>query len=175
MICTETDDKMHFGILFSQTVNLHEYEKSHQNTEYFERFPTPDAALTQPNKLKYYRLKNQLSKAAVAKYLGCTENNYARYECTEHGFSSLWLILKLSQLYGIDPYLLADEYHSFLLKGQAVQIKAFRKQHGFTQEQLANMLGVSRNTVKRWEKEKDTITRLNFEVLRRYMSQLCSE
>ena len=126
LICTDDNGKMHIGILFSQTVNLHDFKKEHQHSAFFERFPTPNSAVTQPDKLKYFRLKNKFSKAAVAEYLGCTEKNYARYECTEHGFSSLWLVLKLSQLYGIDPYLLADEYHSFLLKGQAEQRVFFK-------------------------------------------------
>lgn len=36
-------------------------------------------------------------------------------------------------------------------------VKAFRKEHGLTQTALANMLGVSKKTIEKWEQGKNNV------------------
>lgn len=51
------------------------------------------------------------------------------------------------------------------------EIRAFRKQTGLTQEQLARELGTSMMTIRRWEQNHHAPTGVYLKVLRDYMAQ----
>ena len=53
----------------------------------------------------------------------------------------------------------------------AEQLKALRRQHGWSQEDLARELGVSFSTVNRWENDKAKPSKLAKKQLKRLLSE----
>ena len=63
----------------------------------------------------------------------------------------------------------------FLVESLSERIKYFRKVKGWTQEQLARNLGVSLNTVQRWEMGKTEPSPLAKEKLRAVFQEILDE
>jgi len=53
----------------------------------------------------------------------------------------------------------------------AEQLKALRRQHGWSQEDLARELGVSFSTVNRWENDKAKPSKLAKKQIKRLLSE----
>jgi DNA-binding transcriptional regulator YiaG len=58
------------------------------------------------------------------------------------------------------------------MKHLPAQLKYIRKQHDWSQEELARNLGVSLNTVQRWEMGKNKPSRMAIEKLRPFLRQI---
>lgn len=58
---------------------------------------------------------------------------------------------KLADFYHLKIPELLDTYHLFLYQHQISSLKSFRKDNSLTQQQLANILGISRTTLQCWE------------------------
>ena len=88
---------------------------------------------------------------------------YQSCEYDSREYYSLETLEKLAEFYHIPAENLMDEYHIFLYHEPGIQIKQFRKRHGYTQEQFANILNVWKNTVRAWEKGYKRISREHFD------------
>lgn len=128
-------------------------------------YSNPDQPHTVPEKIRYYRHKYLLHQNDVANALNMERTIYQSYEYNSREYYSLEVLEHLAVFYQIPPENLMDEYHRFLYHAPGIKIKQFRKQHGYTQEQLAEKLGVWRASVRAWEKEQKRISRKNYQKL----------
>lgn len=60
---------------------------------------------------------------------------------------------------------LMDDYNIYIYNGQGSQIRALRNVKNITQKELAKLLCVSINAVKRWESEKVRISKQTWKKL----------
>lgn len=70
---------------------------------------------------------------------------------------------------GVSPYLLYDDYLSFVDRDYGRKIKEIRKKNKMTQEKFGQSLKVHRKTVLRWEKSKLKPTRKHYLILKEYL------
>lgn len=88
---------------------------------------------------------------------------YQICEYDTHEYYPLETLEMLAGFYHIPIENLMDEYHIFLYHDPGAQIKQFRRQHGYTQEQLADKLNVWTNTVRAWEKGYKKMSREHYD------------
>ena len=69
-----------------------------------------------------------------------------------------------------DKIRINDEYINFLLGDPQKAISGFRKRENLTKQELADMLGVWKSSIRAWETGKTLISRAKFEQLKRCMS-----
>ena len=63
---------------------------------------------------------------------------------------------RLAELYDIPLEELLDDYHLFLLRGQAEQLKTLRESKKLTQKEFAESIGVPLGKYKHWDAGKST-------------------
>ena len=69
---------------------------------------------------------------------------------------------RLAELYDIPLEELLDDYHLFLLRGQAEQLKTLRESKKLTQKEFAESIGVPLGKYKHWEQGKVQISKSNW-------------
>lgn len=123
------------------------------------RYPDPSMITNVADKLRYYRYKKSLRQRDVADYAGINRTTYAEYE-KDAEFIPMDNLRKIAECLEIDlRELLMDDYSRFLFEGQGQQIRALRKGLGLTQNEFGKLMGVHGGTVKKWEGEKQIISR----------------
>lgn len=65
------------------------------------------------------------------------------------------LLVQVAIHCGLDKHFCCSPYHIFIARDAGAQIKQYRKNLGITQRELAAKLGVTRTTVRRWEKNEN--------------------
>ncbi len=118
---------------------------------------------TIPEKIRYYRHKHLLHQRDVANALNIERTVYQSCEYDTRDYYPIELLEKLADFYHITAENLMDEYHLFLYHDPGTQIKQFRKQHGYTQEQLADKLGVWKQSIRSWEKGYKKMSREHYD------------
>lgn len=83
-------------------------------------------------------------------------------EMDSHGYYSLEILEQLAMFYHIPVENLMDEYHIFLYHEPGKIMKQYRKKNHYTQQQLADLMGVWKCTVTNWEKGYTRITKKNY-------------
>ena len=106
------------------------------------------------DRLRWCRYRKGMLQREVADFLGIDRSTYMSYEENVRDLYPLENMEKLAELYSVPIMSLLDEYNMFLYRGQGKQIKALRKAYGMTQKQFAEMLEISRGTLKDWENDK---------------------
>jgi DNA-binding XRE family transcriptional regulator len=112
---------------------------------------------TVADKLRYAKLTAGIHQDTLAAHVGIDRATLLRYEngqVSEENMEIEWLI-KIALICGMDKYFCCSSYHMFILNDPSQQIKQYRKINKLTQKQLAAILGVALNTVKRWEQKKN--------------------
>ena len=125
-------------------------------------YTSPGQLHTVPEKIRYYRHKHLLHQRDVANALNIERTVYQSCEYDTHEYYPLETLEKLAEFYHIPAENLMDEYHIFLYHDPGSQIKQFRKQYGYTQEQLADKLGVWKQSIRAWEKGYKKISREHY-------------
>lgn len=133
-----------------------------QTQQFLHENPDPYALTTVSDKLKWYRFQNGLLQRDVAKAMGVDRTTYARYEEAVLDAYPLDKLAKAAECFHVDVTALLDAYNLFLYHGQGQQIKRLRKAMKLTQSGLAELLGVSLGTVKRWEQEQIKLSKLTY-------------
>ena len=121
-------------------------------------------------KLKILRKKRGLTQQEVAEFLEMTQPVYQKWETgrTEPNFekiSMLACIFDVSIDYLLSEYseISKERYLKFLKKRKkeeekknlfSVRLKELRLQHGFSQEELAEQIGIKQNSYSDWENGK---------------------
>ena len=98
-------------------------------------YSSPNQLHTVPEKIRYYRHKHLLHQRDVANALNIDRTVYQDCEYDTRDYYPIELLEKIADFYHIPAENLMDEYHLFLYHDPGTQIKQFRKQHGYTQEQ----------------------------------------
>lgn len=115
-------------------------------------------------KLKMLRIKNGFTQAEIAQKLETSQGAYQKWEsgAREPNFEKLSM---LACIFDVSIDFLLSEYleiskESYLnLKEEkknlfSVRLKELRLQHGFSQEELAEKIGIKQNTYSDWENGK---------------------
>lgn len=119
-------------------------------------------------KLKILRKKRGLTQQEVAELVHVERGVYTRWELGKsnpnyENLSMLACIFDVSLDYLLGDYLEISKERYLKLKKQkeeekknlfSVRLKELRLQHGFSQEELAEKIGIKRNTYSDWEHGK---------------------
>ncbi|MDO4301093.1 MAG: recombinase family protein [Clostridia bacterium] len=117
-------------------------------------------------KLKYWRCKRGYLQREVAEAVGITRAMYMSYE-KKNGFCPAENLVKIAEFLGVDFKELAEDYHYFqLADNQCERIQKARKKLGLTKTKFAELMGVNRSTVYKWEKLEGKISRIDYMKIR---------
>ena len=119
-------------------------------------------------KLKMLRKKQGLTQKEVADFLGTVQGVYSKwergvYEPNYEDLSMLACIFDVSIDFLLSEYLEISKESYLKLKKQkveekknlfSVRLKELRLQHGFSQEELANRIGINQSSYSDWETGK---------------------
>ena len=119
-------------------------------------------------KLKILRKKQGLTQQEVADFFGMKQPIYQKWESgrrkpTYENLSMLACIFDVSLDYLLGDYLEISKERYLKLKKQkeeekknlfSVRLKELRLQHGFSQEELAEKIGIKQNSYSDWEHGK---------------------
>ena len=121
-------------------------------------------------KLKILRKKRGLTQQEVAEFLEMTQPVYQKWESgnrkpSYENLSMLACIFDVSLDYLLSEYseISKERYLKFLKKRKkeeekknlfSVRLKELRLQHGFSQEELAEQIGIKQNSYSDWENGK---------------------
>ena len=134
---------------------------------FLQQHPDPVLLTHTAEKLRWYRLKNGLLQWEVADHIGIDRSTYIHYESKSYNLYPPESLKSLADLFGISVTMLLDGYNRFLFNGQGKQIKALRVGMNLTQIQLARLLYTTRKTVKEWESDRVTISKIMWKKLNR--------
>jgi transcriptional regulator with XRE-family HTH domain len=123
-----------------------------------ESNPYPEKIESTSDKLRYFRYKKALFQRDIADYAGIDRSTYIHYEDGMDYYDPDKLA-KVAELLEVNIQDLMDKYNMYIYNGQGNQIRAMRNVKNITQKELAKLLCVSINAVKRWENEKVRISK----------------
>lgn len=120
------------------------------------------------SRIKHYRLLNDLTQEELAVKAGLDRSTIIRYENNQVDHSIV-IINKIAAVLKILPSIIYDDYLKFIAANYGEIIKDIRKNLNLTQMELANLLGVHKKTVRKWEKMKSHPTRENYQKIVYFM------
>lgn len=126
-------------------------------------FADPSEMTETADKLRWYRYKKALLQRDVADYAGIDRSTYTGYEEYGRDYYPIEQMKKIAELLEVTVDELLDDYNAFLYHGQGEQIQALRLSRNMTQEDFADLLGVSLWTFKKWEQERVQISKMTWE------------
>lgn len=112
-----------------------------------------------PDRLRWCRYARGLTQEEVAAAVGISQDAYSRLEVSGKEMPSFEIFERLADFFDIPVYDLLDDYHQFLSRGQAQQIRAIRDRLGMNVPQFARHHGIYPEYVYAWENESVTISR----------------
>lgn len=109
------------------------------------------------DKIRYVRLMAGYTQSELAKRLDIDRVTLIRLENNQVSDCNMKtdLLVEIAMTCGFERTYCCDAYHTFIANNSGAQIKAYRNEHKLTQQRLADMLGVCRTTIRRWEKNRD--------------------
>jgi len=128
-----------------------------KDTYFSYHFEKNDKEYRIGDRIRYVRIQAGYGQKELAKLLGIDRVTLVRLENNQ---VSDWnmktdLLVQIATICGFERTYCCDDYHRFIVDDCGGQIKAYRKEHHLTQQALADMLGVARTTIRRWEKNQD--------------------
>lgn len=113
-------------------------------------------------KLKYWRCKRGYLQREVADAVGITRAMYMAYE-KKNGFCPAENLVKIAEFLDVDFKELAEDYHYFqLADNQREKVKTARENLGLSKTKFAELVGVDRSTVYKWEKYEGKMSRRDY-------------
>ena len=112
-----------------------------------------------PDRLRWCSYARGLTQEEVAAAVGISQDAYSRLEVSGKEMPSFEMFERLADFFDIPVYDLMDDYHQFLSRGQAQQIRAIRDRLGMSVPQFARHHGIYPEYVYAWENESVTISR----------------
>lgn len=105
--------------------------------------------------VKKQRIEKHMTIKQVADVVGLSIDTLMRIEKNKYNLHNADKLKKLCDILGLDAQKICSPYQLFLLNnhGEQIgeQILEFRKSHNLSQRELANMLGINRQAVSRYE------------------------
>lgn len=123
-----------------------------EHSEKLELIVETDAFTTTGERLKFYRLKAKLTQDELAKASNMSVCTIKRFESNKRAPNAS-TCQRLANALNIDINLLYDEHLKFISNDYSTHIKAYRKSANLTQQQLADILNISKKTLSCWERK----------------------
>lgn len=101
--------------------------------------------------VKKQRIEKHMTIKQVANVVGISIDTLMRIEQNKYNLHNADKLRKLCDILDLDAQKICSPYQLFLLNNQGELILEFRKSHNLSQRELANMLGVNRQAVSRYE------------------------
>lgn len=118
-------------------------------------------------KLKYWRCKRGYLQREVADAVGVTRAMYMSYE-KKNGFCPAEKLVKIADFFDIDFEELAEDFHYFQLAyNQCERVQKAREKLGLSKTKFAELVGVDRSTVYKWEKIEGKMSRRDYFKIRK--------
>lgn len=130
------------------------------------RYTEPSQIHNTPDKLRWHRYRLGLRQRDVADRIGIDRSTYSTYEEAGRDYYPIKVMAKLAELFNLPVTELLDEFNLFLYYGQGEQIRQMRQSRGMTQKEYAGRIGVPLGSLKKWEQNRVTISKSNWENLR---------
>lgn len=103
------------------------------------------------------RLEKQIQVKDIARQLGISRYSYMHLEQGKYELHHMDKLKQLCEILDLEPNEIYTPYQLFIMNNQGKQIKKFRVDNNLTQRQLAELLGVNRKQVGRWENNYNQI------------------
>jgi len=118
-------------------------------------------------KIKFYRRLKNITQAELAKQLGVTRDVIMSIENGTRSGKRLYydrdIINQIIDILDMrDKFGKSDTYIRFLAEDGNLQLKEFRTKNNLSIKAFANMMGVDRSTIRRWENYVNTISIENY-------------
>ncbi len=101
--------------------------------------------------IKKQRIEKHMTIKQVSDVVGISIDTLMRIEQNKYDLHSADKLRKLCDILDLDAQKICSPYHLFLLNNQGEQILKFRKDNNLTQKELADMLGINRQAISRYE------------------------
>lgn len=101
--------------------------------------------------IKKQRFEKHITIKQVSNIVGISVDTLMRIEQNKYNSHNADKLRKLCDILDLDVQKICLPYQLFLINDQGEQILEFRKSHNLSQRELANMLGVNRQAVSRYE------------------------
>ncbi len=115
------------------------------------------------DKIKYYRRLKNITQEELAQELGVTRDVILNIENGARNgknvFYNKTIINKIIDILDMrDKLGKSDTYIRFLAEDGNAQIKEYRKTHNLGVKEFADMMGVDRSTIRRWENYENVLS-----------------
>ena len=101
--------------------------------------------------IKKQRIARHMTIKTLAKAIGVSKETYMRMEQNKYEPHNADKLKALCNLLDLNAQKICSPYQLFLLNNPGEQILEFRKSRNLSQRELANLLGVDRQAVSRYE------------------------
>ncbi len=115
------------------------------------------------DKVRFARMSAKLTQKALADLLGIDRITLNRLECGQVSDENMktTILVQIAEICGLEKNFCCDAYHSFLIE-YSERLTAFRAKYNIQQRELAELLGTSTNTIKRWESGRSKMSKDNY-------------
>ena len=108
------------------------------------------------DKLRYVRLMAGLKQSELAEMVGIHRSTLINLENGDVSEQHMKtdVLIRIALACGFERTFCCDPYHALLADNIGQRIKAYRKEHGMTQQMLADIFHVCKGTVFSWERNQ---------------------
>ena len=117
------------------------------------------------NQIAYYRKLKKLRQEDLANEVGISRHTVSIIEEKGNDYYNIEILTKIFDFLEISDKVVLTDYLQFLLRAPPIEIKQSRKDKHLTQKGFANLMSVSRETVKRWENGRISMSKKCYERL----------
>ena len=153
------------AIMYVHPLHIKHAAYSKYNEIILRSFDIEDMPEKINERLTICRVEHGMLQKDVAKYLGIHRSTYNFYEVHDQEYYDIEMLLKLAEFYKLPYDTFFDDYHQFLYRGQAEQIRLIRKQLNMTRIQFSKYFGIPIARITHWESNERRITRVDYQTL----------
>lgn len=117
--------------------------------------------------LKYHRIKKGLTQNELASRLNVSRDVILNLENKDKQLYDVKLIKDILSIIDEEKKIkINDDYLNFILNNPGQKIRLYREKYNLNKNEFAQLMGVSRKTVKCWENESNVISKDNYKLYR---------
>lgn len=137
-----------------RTVRIPDWHEVRRNSDNWKKRQLENIDLSKVSgRLRFHRIQNGVSCSELDKHLGFTKGSYRRsFESPAHEPSGLIKVKQICEYLHISKEDVFDDYLRFLDSDFSAALLSARKRLGYTQKEMARMIGVNRSVYQDWEK-----------------------
>lgn len=115
------------------------------------------------NRLKYHRIKKGLTQTELANRLNISRDVILNLENKDKQLYNVKIIKDILSIIDEDKKIeINDDYLNFVLNNPGQKIRLYREKYNLNKNEFAQLIGVSRKTVRCWENESNVISKDNY-------------